>query len=95
MAKHFHVTDPPTPSTCGEMKLRLKAKTAIIILTLNVTSVIAEVPMELSCSDINLFLNLPRSPRSPVTAPGGPLTHITNTNVTAALICRGNVLFSH
>lgn len=37
----------------------------------NVTPVIREIPMELSYSDINLFLNLLWTPRSPAEGPKG------------------------
>lgn len=49
----------------------MKPSITTIILIQNVTPVIREIPMELSYSDINLFLNLLWTPRSPAEGPKG------------------------
>jgi len=51
----------------GVMKMKPTIRT--ILITQNVTSVIREGPMEPTQSDINLFLNLLQTSRSPARGP--------------------------
>lgn len=50
--------------------MRRKPTFTLIVPKSHVVSVIEEFPMALSCSPINLFLNLLGDPRSPLKAPG-------------------------